>query len=217
LSLVIATPCYGNACHSAYLKSIVKFALSAPIDWNYMVPDRNDSLVQRARNVMVRKFLETEYEYLMFIDSDIEFEPDDVAKVWNIEGEIKGGIYPMKHPEKDWYAAWSGGKLIQELGSEVMECDYLGTGFLMVRRTVFERMQDECPELTHAEGEYEDVHAWFNPRVEDTGQGPIYLSEDYEFCHTVREMGYKIYADPTVKLLHHGSYAYGSRETVREG
>lgn len=209
MSLVIATPCYGNACHSAYLKSIVKFALTAPIDWNYMVPDRNDSLVQRARNVMVRKFLDTGYEYLMFIDSDIEFEPDDVAKVWNLDARVKGGIYPMKHPEKDWYAAWSKGKLVTKLPDEPMPCDYLGTGFLMMHRSVFEDMKARWPERGHAEGEYEDCFAWFHPRV-DEDQG-IYLSEDYAFCEDVREMGVEILADPTVKLLHHGSYAYGSR------
>ena len=118
MSLVIATPAYGNSVTSAYLRSLVRFARMAPIDWDLIMPSRNDSLIQRARNACVRLFLDTRYEYLMFVDADIEFTPEDVAKVWNIDAPIKGGIYPMKVPEKDVYAAWVGGKLVTELGTD---------------------------------------------------------------------------------------------------
>ena len=58
-------------------------------DWLLMW---NESLVQRARNNLVKQFWETENEKLMFIDADIEFTAEDVCELWNMETDIAVGV-----------------------------------------------------------------------------------------------------------------------------
>ena len=59
----------------------------------------NESLVQRARNNCAEFFLEeTNFEYLMFLDADIEFKPEDVATLYQMEKDVAVGVYRMKKP-----------------------------------------------------------------------------------------------------------------------
>ena len=211
MSLVIATPAYGNNVTAAYLRSLVRFAREAPIEWDLIMPTRNDSLIQRARNVIASKFLKTDYQRLFFIDADIEFSTDDAAKIWNLNADIGVGIYPFKGPEAR-YAAWHEGRLVTDLNrfDGPIAVDYAGTGFMMIDRKVLAAMYEAWPERRHEEGGEPDCFDFFSCRVHDDGQGPFFMSEDYAFCHDARQLGFRIMADPSVRLLHHGSYAYGS-------
>lgn len=171
----------------------------------------NESLVQRARNGIASYFLwETEYERLMFVDSDIEFAPDDVAKLWNLDVDVAVGTYAMKKPGKDIYAGWLKGSMINiDLLDGPTALDYAGTGFMMIKREVLKRMYDEWPERRHEEGDTVKAFSWFDPRVLDTGDGPFYASEDYAFCLDWRQLGGEIICDPSIRLKHYGLYGYG--------
>jgi len=57
-----------------------------------------ESLVSRARNAAVAHFLEDkENTHILFIDSDIIFEPEDVFKLLQSNKEVVAGIYPKKY------------------------------------------------------------------------------------------------------------------------
>lgn len=207
MSILFCTPCYGGQVTTHHFQSCLdlKEVLTqreVEHDWLLMW---NESLVQRARNNLVKQFLETEYEKLMFIDADIEFTPEDVCELWNMKTDIAVGVYPMKKLNAP-YAAWVDGKLVKDLDQfkEPVKVDYAGTGFMMVHRRVFERLKIHSPEKNHEEGTGPS-HAWFDPRVEDG----IYLSEDYAFCKDARAIGFNVHMDPTVRLIHHGHFAYG--------
>ena len=170
----------------------------------------NESLVQRARNGMAAHFLwETDYERLMFIDSDIEFSPEDVAKLWNLDKDVAVGIYAMKKPGKDVYAGWKNGELtdIREL-DDIEVLDYAGTGFMMIKRGVLEDFCEKWPERTHQEEKVDGISfTWFDPRInQDEGW---YMPEDYAFCHDFRRLGGEIYCDTSIRLKHYGLYPYG--------
>src|SRR5215469_11772960 len=66
----------------------------------------NESLIPRARNEMTVTFLNTDYSHMMWLDADIMFTPDDVGKLWILDADIAVGVYAMKLPDKQWYAAW---------------------------------------------------------------------------------------------------------------
>lgn len=211
MSILVATPCYGNTATAAYLRSallLVSAFERAGMKYDWSIPSKNDSLIQRARNVITRGFLDTEFERLFFIDADIEFTPDDVAKLWNMDTDIAVGIYPMKRLDRDWYAAWHKGELVQDLDrfTGPIEVDYAGTGFMMIHRRVFEKMKEAWPEKTHAESDYQNCFLWFDPRLSPDGW---YMSEDYAFCVDARSLGFKIMADPSVRLIHHGTHGFG--------
>lgn len=204
--ILVCTPCYGGQVTEPYLRSSLALRealISGGLDHDWYTLT-NESLVQRARNTCAKRFLETDYEKLLFIDADIEFTPEDVAKLWNMNEKICVGVYRMKRPGSD-YAAWVDGKLVHDLDMpDPIEVDYAGTGFMMIDREVFMKMRETYHEREHEDGAGSSF-AWFDPRVEDG----IYLSEDYAFCKDVRKMGYKVIMDPSIRLIHHGTYAYG--------
>ena len=214
MSLLICVPIHGGGKTPFWL-SLMKLQetlIVSNFDHNYLIMT-NESLVQRARNNCVTSFLETEFERLLFIDSDIEFEPEDVQKLWNMNCDVAVGCYAMKRKDEP-VTAWKNGSLVDlsEL-DEITEIDYAGTGFMMIKREVFEAMRSWYSERVHHEGKPTDnIHdhrisfTYFDPRVE----GGVYLSEDYAFCDDVKGIGKKLMLDPSIKLTHWGDYGYGS-------
>jgi hypothetical protein len=104
-------------------------------DW---LTGKNESLVHRGRMEMTASFLKTDFSHMMWLDADIEFTPDDVAKVWNLEADIGVGVYAMKKRDQCWYAAWKDGALVKNLDQfrGPVEVDYAGTGFMLIKREV---------------------------------------------------------------------------------
>ena len=152
IDLMIMTPCYGGKVDTSYTKSAVLLEaalteLGVTHDWHF---GTNESLVQRARCEMLGKFMdESEARVGLWIDADIEYTPQNVASLWNLiagGAEIAVGIYPMKKPNKDWYAAWVDGKLLKgdalEALMEPTPVDYAGTGFMMFTRGAIEKIMD---------------------------------------------------------------------------
>ncbi|MGI9411567.1 MAG: hypothetical protein ACR2OV_15920 [Hyphomicrobiaceae bacterium] len=218
MSFLICTPMYGGQCTAAYFQSCLNLKdglrdAGVPHDWHVIT---NESLIPRARNEHARAFLESEYEALLFIDADIEFTEEDVAKLWNMDQDVAVGCYPMKKPGAP-YAAWRQGKLVELETLESMhgpfQVDYAGTGFMLIRRNVFERLRDEQEETGFLEYETKDGKtAWNFFPIEVRNE--CLLSEDYCFCQNWTDLGGSIWMDPSVRLKHHGSYAYGDSGTV---
>lgn len=210
MSLLFCTPMYAGLCQAPYFRSCLSMkeeALKAGLKHDWLI-GTNESLVHRARNEMTATFMRSDYERMMWIDGDIEFTPEDVAKLWNMDADVAVCIYPMKKPGEDWYAAWVNGALVKDLDSLPNPCalDFAGTGFMMIKRQVVERMCAEHPEWEY-EGPNGSAFALYQTPVVDRH----FDSEDYHFCRTWRSMGGEVLCDPTVKLIHHGSYGYGGQ------
>lgn len=176
--------------------------LHAGIDFDFLFTG-NESLITRARNTSASRFLDTRFEYLMFIDADIQFASEDVKDLWNLGEEVCCGAYAMKRKDRA-VSAWKDGKLV-DLGDfdGPTEVDYAGTGFLMIHRSVFERMKPMV--TTFVEGT-PPLPCWgfFDLMQKDD----IQLSEDYSFCERWRSLGGKIMLEPSIKLIHWGQYGY---------
>lgn len=185
-------------------------------DWNL---GHNESLIHRARNAMTRAFLEGEpkHSHMMWLDADIVFTPGDVAAIWNmcegpLNADIAVGVYAMKKRDEQWLAAWVNGALVKDLdqyGSEPIEVDFAGTGFMMIKRHVIE-------DLTCKVGTYAVNGGKRDPKLYMADVYDDYLeSEDYHFCRIAREHGYKVWMDPTVRLGHLGQYCFGiNKQTI---
>lgn len=105
--LFVATPMYGGMCNGMYTKSSVDLgklcqAYEIEVKFFYLF---NESLITRARNYCVDEFLRSDYSHLMFIDSDIAFDPNDVLSLLALSDpdedeatrkEILCGPYPKK-------------------------------------------------------------------------------------------------------------------------
>ena len=101
--LFVATPMYGGQCAGMYTRSIADLtALCA----KYQVQVQlyflfNESLITRARNYCADEFMRSNATHMMFIDSDIGFDPNDVIALLALMTEesdydVMGGPYPKK-------------------------------------------------------------------------------------------------------------------------
>jgi hypothetical protein len=165
----------------------------------------NESLVTRARNEMTATFLTTNHTHMMWLDADIEFSTDDVAKLWNMQADIAVGCYAMKKPNEQWYAAWKDGELVKDLDQfdGPVEVDYAGTGFMLIKRIVIETLAKSEPSY---EGPNGRVPALYMTPIHNDG----FESEDYHFCRLAQDADFQIIMDPSVRLKHIGQYAYGA-------
>ena len=89
---------------------------------------------------------------------------------------------------------------------------YAATGFLHVRREVYETMQQKLSLPTCNERFQRPLVPFFQPLVKTDERGAWYLSEDFSFCERARQCGYRIMADTRIRLYHIGSYQYSWEE-----
>jgi len=239
-SLMIATPMYGGLCTGPYVAGLLGTTskmreLGVSVYWAQMM---NESLITRARNELARLFLEQEHDYLMFIDADISFDRDAVAKLMAADKDVVCGIYPKKEIDwtrvseaavkgKDNLEDYAGSFVFNMVGNKqetnehgLIEVRHGGTGFMMIKRGVFEHLMPHVPTYRTssqktAEGEFHKplTHEFFTTSIDHTG---ALLSEDYHFCELVRKHGGEIWANPFIKLQHVGTYIYGG-DIVKAG
>lgn len=207
MSVLFATPCYGGMVTAAYLRSCLKLSqelVANQIDHDWLI-GWNESLVTRARNEQTASFLETDHSHMMWLDADIEFSPEDVAKLWNLDADIAVAAYAMKVPGQP-LSAWHNGRMVKidECPSEPFEVDYAGTGFMLIRRNVIETLAAQAESYEGPGGRR--VKALYMTPV----HGDVFESEDYHLCRKAREAGFKIIMDPSVRLGHWGQYRYGA-------
>ena len=177
--LFVATPMYGGQCHGAYTKAITdlmilctKYGIEAKLFFIF-----NESLVQRARNYLTDEFVRSRYDYMIFIDSDITFEPQDVLVLMHFAAsrddmDVVCGPYPKK--AISWekikvavdkgYADKNPNNLEEFVGDfvfnpadgvtqfrvdEPVEVKESGTGFMLITRTALEKYDVAFPKQSY--------------------------------------------------------------------
>jgi len=223
--LHFAIPCYGGQVFEPCMLSMLKFMATANrLGMNFTLDTiSNESLVPRARNSLQAKFLQFGSDqtppmlstHLMFVDSDISFEPEEVIKLALANKDIIGGLYPKKSLPISYVVnkvpnARSEGNLVQVRN--------LGTGFMMVKRSVIEAMIKRYPETFYQDAigldpKYDPFKfALFDTLIDLDSKE--YLSEDYTFCKRWTDMGGDIWADLSINLTHNGFYSFRGDPTL---
>ena len=99
VKILIGTPCFGGMLHNGYFQSMLDLSnnfvrLGIPFE---VITIGNESLIQRARNGIVAKFMSDDtMTHLMFIDADITFSWLSIVKLLLSKKELSGGCYPKK-------------------------------------------------------------------------------------------------------------------------
>jgi hypothetical protein len=170
------------------------------------------SVVSRVRNLIVKDFMASECTDLMFIDSDITFDPKDIFRLmaWNIDPKkgIVGGI-PVARKKGSIYISTldqdkDGGIYMNAYG--LVKAKRIATAFMLIRRDVIQTLIDNHPEWQYHDDRVENGHPdKFCYSVFDFQSKPDgYVGEDYTFCDRAAEHGYEVWIDPTIKLGHLG-------------
>jgi hypothetical protein len=238
-SLFVATPMYGGMNHGLYMKSCLDLQgmclqYGIQIKFSFLF---NESLITRARNYLVDEFLNrSDSTHLLFLDSDISFDPKDIVAMLALDKEVIGAPYPKKaikwrsvkramekNPEID------SGTLEKVTGdyvfnpvkgtaqfsvSEPLEVLEIGTGFMMVKREVFPKFAEQYPSLKYkpdhvGQAHFDGsryIHAYFDTVIDKVSER--YLSEDYMFCQWWRNMGGQIWLCPWMRTSHIGTYHF---------
>jgi glycosyltransferase involved in cell wall biosynthesis len=212
-SIFIALPAYDFKVSLKLAISLARFAQAAP---GYGISIQIGSIcgcsvVSRARNLLAQDMLESECDYLLFIDSDINFEPDDIIRLMAWGEDPKKGIVaavPRTRSENKVYIADldydENGELTMN-GMGLVRGKRVATAFMLVRRDVFEKMVEAHPDWTYYDKKTERmIPCLFDFRLTEEG----YMGEDFLFCDRARELGFEVWIDPTITLGHMGVQEY---------
>ena len=238
-SLAVLTPMYGGVCMNNYHDSIITLKeglLRFGIPHSFLSV-YNESLITRARNRLVDSYLKQhEHTHSVMIDADIGFDPRDLLAMLEMDKDIIGAPCSKKVIRWDKVQAAVAraakplsNEAMAQLGSECVfnfvpfegqreinlgepqEVESCGTGLLMVKRTVYEKMMEVFPER------------WYEPRGDSAAiGGPVhnffradvnpdthdYDSEDYWFCKEARKVGFKVWVWPCARTSHMGTYTF---------
>jgi hypothetical protein len=238
--LFVATPMYGGMCTGMYASAVMQCVgtfgqAGIQMYYSFMM---NESLITRARNSMAYDFLASDATHLMFIDADIGFNPADIPRMVDADKDIICGIYPKK--EINWVevelAIKRGvppnqlqnhtGAFVLNLANgetsktgsinEPIEIANGGTGFMLIKRKVFEDLADKVPSYTndmyHAVDTVRQVKVikeFFATSIDE--ESNRLLSEDYHFCKISRQAGFKVWCAPWASFSHTGSYNFSGQ------
>jgi hypothetical protein len=204
-------PCYGGQITEPCFTSFLRFILLASrmgLQWSLdtMV---NESLVTRARNNLMAKMMtNTSATHFMFIDADIRFQPESIFQMLTTDKDVIGGLYPKKALPISYVINVKPGT---QIVNDIFPVDTMGTGFMMFKRHVYEKLIAAHPECKYVDDvglgkQYEPtMYSIFDTAIDEKGH---YLSEDWLFCRRWAALGGEIYAHSKVLLNHSGHYEF---------
>jgi hypothetical protein len=213
-SIIFCLP--GNTYSGTFMMSFIELlGFISSQGANFKVSQQYSSMVNYARCKCAgadvtkgknqKPFGGLEYDYMMWIDSDIAFNADlfmklvemdkDIASGWYSQpgGTSSGGFYtPVVETMDDEYFKANGSYefLTTETMTEktdLFKADYIGFGWVLIKQGVFEKIE----------------YPWFAPKLIQLGDGiQDVCSEDVSFCHDAKDAGFEIWVDPTCRVGH---------------
>lgn len=139
-----------------------------------------------------------EYDYMMWIDSDIAFDLASFTKLFTMDCDVASGWYSqpggftpvVEHMQDEYFEKHGTYKFItaQEMQERkfAFKADYIGFGWVLIKQGVFERMQ----------------YPWFAPKQMKVGEYYDMCSEDVAWCIDAKSLGIDIYVDPRIRVGH---------------
>lgn len=226
MKIFIGTPAYGCYVTKDWLSSMIMLRAACAKNKieTFIKMVGNESLITRARNLIVSDFLDVkDATHLLFIDADIKFNAHDVIYMAESGLDVVCGVYAKKsfHWDKvrsnpyepvqqsllDFNLNVSGKpNVIDNRYIEVLDA---ATGFMMIKREVIEKMYTHYTDLeciNDVDKSNKKYKAIFDCMIDPKTKR--YLSEDYAFCRRWQSIGGKVFIDLNCTLGHIGNYTY---------
>jgi hypothetical protein len=200
--VLLGTPAHDGRVDVWYCNSLVNTIKMAQqqgvqIDPIYM---SYDSLVQRARNDLVRLALEQRYDDLIFMDSDQEWDPAWIFQLLAHKEDVVGGTV-VKKSDQPLFNVKILKSPLQIDGNGLIEVESVGTGFLKISRSALEAVWNISEEYIN---EGRKCRMVFDVKLIN---GEL-VSEDNVFCAKWRGLGNQVWIDPTMTCGHVGVKKY---------
>ena len=240
--IMVCTPCHSDVSMH-YTQAVLKFQQAC---WKQGILCSftllKSSLVTQGRNLCVAEFLnhKDHYDYLLFIDSDIDFNSKTIYKMIGADKDVISCPYPMKtfDTDKMWkkiketdmvktpddilkaghifpIKMGKGNEMTMENG--VIKVSHAPTGCMLIKREVIEKMIKHHPELeiyqpTVINGKEVKKDNMYNlfDTLHDV-ETKRYFGEDFGFCQRWTDMGGEVYIYAMDNITHVGDHQYCGR------
>lgn len=164
------------------------------------------SVVQWARDAVVSEFLASDCTHLFWIDSDMEWTPNDFFTLVGFAAshDIIGAAYTFKQDPPAVFVNTPDTENYEINGHGNVRVDSLGLGFTIMKRECVEKLAATKPVIkdTLNGGEHREVF-----RVGRRANGNA-LGEDVAFMEDLAALGYQIWIDPRIDPGHVGQKTY---------
>ena len=203
----IGTPCYGGQFTEAYMHSMmatIPVLLEYGVGFEFFtIP--NQSLVHRARNQIIERFLASDTDFLWFIDADMGWKPDALLRLMASGKDVVAVAGPRKQEPVSFCVNLDGppAKACPETG--LLEAAEVGSGCMLISREAAQKMWDAYQDRRYF---CQVTGKWFVNLFENTIEDYREYSEDYTFCRRWRAQGGKVYVDPHSGLDHVGGKTF---------
>lgn len=173
-----------------------------------LINTRCDALVQKSRNFFVALALKDGVDSLIFIDDDVEWDPEWIFKLLEIPEDVVSGIYRKKIDIEEYPVrplTDSQGNMFlppSQPGTGLIEVGGVPTGFLKLSKKALQALWDASEPYTN--GLLPEERAIFDMKITN---GTMF-SEDYVMCQKLTSLGFKIWIDPVMTCNHEGLKVY---------
>lgn len=210
-SVFVATPAYDGKVDTDFAMSLAETAMAATahgILFRASVMG-NGAFIDLARNTFVQFFLESDCTHLLFIDSDLKWDPMAALMLVTSDKPVCAGVYRKRQEPESYpvqYLEEPGGGLTVH-DNKWVKCSRVPTGFLCIRRDVVEKMAARAPRW-RVDGQTDAPRLFYTKTIpsEDAGTD-LFVGEDFVFCDDYAEQfGEPIWVLPNINFVH-GGYA----------
>jgi len=216
-SIFIAMPCYDSVKINTMLSIFQTIQLLGKGGIEIGINTMKSPLIHQSRNYLTSVFLTTDYTHLLFIDSDVEFQPEAVLRMLMAKKDIICTPYRAKNPdltEHTYTVQFPDPKVIPVLPGGLVEIEAGPTGLMLIHRRVFEKIIKNRPDLKIKNrvnpGIKEDAksHSFYHLFFDFAFNHGYTMGEDLSFCKLARKEGFKLYANTDSMTAHRGEYAW---------
>lgn len=198
MKVLIATPAHDGRLDVWYTTSLINSVRIAQDNEVFLHPVfmSYDALIQRARNDLFALAVENGYDNMIFIDSDLEWNPVWIMELLSCQEDVVGGTYRKKTDDAEIYVAKT--KNLEASENGLIKVDGLGTGFVKLSRKAVMSLWDASPEY---ENEGKTRRMICDVQIVD---GQLY-SEDTILFKKLGELGFDIWLAPHMTCVHIGT------------
>ena len=221
----VAMPCYDSVKVETCVSLLDTFSTLGRNGIEAKFKSVKSSLVTHARNLLTCGFMDSGFDHMLFVDADVEFEPEAALRMLVPKEFIVCTPYRVKEDKMKYAVKFKNPDKIKILPWDMVEMEEGPAGLMLIHRIVFERLMDKHPELKinfdeptrkkmdeeiGAEDAIDKYMYNFWDTTFDLDDGE-WKGEDLSFCELAREEGFRIYANLDSGTTHHGSYGWKGR------
>ena len=188
IRIVIGIPTASDMLHRKFVQSLhcLQYPTNVEIDINIV----SGHQLPFARNRIVQHSLETNADYLFFVDADMIFPPDTLVRLLKHNLDIVNALaFRRTKPNYPCIFNWSETEksyTTVAYTTGLLEVDATGMPAILIKTDVFRKMKEIWPN-----------QPWYYYRDH-------LFSSDLSFCENARKLGYKIMIDTDLKIGHLG-------------